>query len=149
MNAELKCELHPAGTLSRLKYVVICSRYRGKWMLSKHRERDTFETQGGHIEPGETPREAARRELYEESGALTAKLYHICDYRGYDDSGSANGVVYLGLIEELGELPASEMEMVELFDELPRELTYPCVTPVLIEAAKRYAEEKNLGFRKF
>ena len=39
-------------------------------MLGRHRERDTWEMQGGHIEANETPLEAARRELYEESGAL-------------------------------------------------------------------------------
>ena len=47
---------------SDYKYVVVLSRYQGKLLLSQHRDRNTWETQGGHIEPGETPEEAARRE---------------------------------------------------------------------------------------
>ena len=35
-----------------------------------HKERDTWESPGGHIDEGETPLEAAERELYEETGAI-------------------------------------------------------------------------------
>ena len=37
------------------KYVVVFSRYQGRLLLSRHKERRTWETQGGHVEPGETP----------------------------------------------------------------------------------------------
>ena len=56
------------------KYVVIFSRYQGKLLLSRHKGRDTWETQGGHIEQGESPEDAAKRELWEESGALKFTL---------------------------------------------------------------------------
>ena len=118
---------HPAGSLGHYKYVVICSSYQGIWLLSKHKDRETWELQGGHIAAGENPVDAARRELYEESGARKADLYHICDYRGSDSAASDNGAVYFGLIHELDELPESEMELTKLFDELPRNLTYPCL----------------------
>jgi len=36
--------------------------------------------QGGKIEPGETPLMAAKRELYEESGAVDFKIEPLCDY---------------------------------------------------------------------
>ena len=52
-----------------LKFSVIVSRHNNKWVFCKHRERNTYEVPGGHIEPGETPSEAARRELKEETGA--------------------------------------------------------------------------------
>ena len=48
----LQCSIHPLGALAPYKYVVICTRYDGQWLLSRHRERSTWETQGGHIEPG-------------------------------------------------------------------------------------------------
>ena len=61
-------KVYPIGELQTYKYVVICSQYKGKILLSRHKMRTTWETQGGHIEKGETPLEAAKRELYEESG---------------------------------------------------------------------------------
>ena len=71
---------YEVGTLRTYKYVVTLSTYGGKLMLSRHRQRTTWETQGGHVEPGETPMEAARRELYEESGAVRYDIRALCDY---------------------------------------------------------------------
>ena len=140
----LRCKIYPTGTLSSYKYVVVCSRYLGQWLLSKHRERDTWETQGGHIEAGETPTEAAFRELFEESGVKDVALYPVCDYYGYDDFGSTNGVVFLADIHHLGDLPESEMKETRLFDPLPDELTYPNVTPKLMTEAAKVAKGLNV-----
>ena len=46
---------YPVGTLPAYKYVVVLSEYQGKILLSRHKKRTTWETQGGKIEPGETP----------------------------------------------------------------------------------------------
>ena len=133
----LRCTIHPFGTLPECRFVVVCSCFEGKWLLSRHKSRNTWETQGGHIEPGETPLDAARRELYEESGAEDAELLPVCDYNGYDDFGSANGAVFLAQIRSLGELPESEMAEVRLFATLPGDLTYPQVTPRLFAEAQK------------
>jgi len=133
---ELQCVIHPLNSLGGYKYVVVCSWYRGQWILSRHRNRDTWETQGGHIEPGETPLEAARRELKEESGIENAALYPVCDYYGYNHLGHANGMVFLAMAEELGMLPESEMKEIRGFYPLPGNLTYPDTTPVLIQEAE-------------
>ncbi len=69
------------SSLKKYKYVVILSEYNGKLLLSRHKKRTTWETQGGHIEIGETPLEAAKRELYEESGATDFDIVPLCDYR--------------------------------------------------------------------
>ena len=134
---ELQCRIHPIGELQTYKYVVVCSRYQNKWLLSKHIKRDTWETQGGHIEPGETPMDAARRELYEESGVEDAMLYRVCDYYGYDAVGHSNGAVFLADIHHLGHLPESEMKETKLFETLPDDLTYPYVTPRLCAEAEK------------
>ena len=141
---QLQCRIHPFGTLPELKFVVICARFEGQWLMSKHKKRDTWETQGGHIEQGETPEAAARRELYEESGVADAVLYPVCDYCGYDDYGYANGAVFLADIHHLGTLPESEMQEVRLFAEMPEELTYPDVSPKLYREAEKLFETHGI-----
>ena len=102
-------------------------------MLSRHKQRTTWETQGGHVEPGETPIEAAKRELYEESGALRYEIRALCDYWAGDEKTGegATGMVFHAEIHELGAMPQSEMAEVCLFDGLPDNLTYPGITPEL------------------
>ena len=134
---ELQCKIYPLHSLSPYKYVVICSSYQGKWILSKHRERDTWETQGGHIENGETPLECAKRELFEESGICDAEIYPVCDYVGYNSKSSSNGVVFLAVVHSIGHLPKSEMDDICIFDTLPKNLTYPLTSPVLYSEAEK------------
>ena len=133
------CETFALNTLDRYKYVVVLSTCGGKIMLSRHRERDTWETQGGHIEPGETPMQAARRELVEESGATAFDIRPLCDYWAGDSwpHDGASGVVFEAEIRELGPMPDSEMAEVRLFDALPDNLTYPAITPVLFARLER------------
>ena len=109
-------------------------------MLSCHKKRTTWETQGGHVEEGETPLEAAKRELYEESGVTDAEVYPVCDYKGFCGPRNSYGMVFLAVVHELGNLPESEMQEVRLFEELPENLTYPKMTPMLIKEAKKYYE---------
>ncbi len=122
------------------KYVVIFSRYRGKILLSRHKRRATWETQGGHSEPGETPEAAARRELWEESGAVDFTLEPVCMYWAEDrvggDVSGAWGAVFFADIKTLGPLPESEMGEVRTFDTLPQDVTYPYITPNLYEQVR-------------
>lgn len=131
----LTSKTYEVGSLKQYKYVVILSEYNGKILLSRHKKRTTWETQGGHIEFGEQPIEAAKRELYEESGALDYDIEPLCDYwagvEGTDDW--ANGMVFRAVIRKLGDIPESEMAETKQFDELPQNLTYPQITSELFE----------------
>lgn len=117
------------------KFVVVLSNYKGKFLLSRHKDRDTWETQGGHIEKGESIIDAAKRELFEESGAVDFNIKPICEYAAGDDNGSASGVVFFAEISALGDIPESEMTEVKVFDTLPENFTYPKITPKLFERA--------------
>lgn len=134
---ELQCRIFPLGYLERYKYTVICTFYQGKLILSKHKKRTTWETQGGHIEDGETPLVCAKRELFEESGISDADIYPVCDYWGFDSQSWANGMVFLAIVHSLGELPKSEMKEIKLFDTLPENLTYPYTSPKLFMESKK------------
>jgi len=134
----LRCKIYRKGSFDDCKYVVVCSFYEGKYLLSRHKLRDTFETQGGHIEAGESPLEAAKRELFEESGVTDAMLHYVCDYNGYTDTAFAHGAVFAAEVHSLTSLPESEMAEVKLFDTLPKNLTYPNVTPHLFREAEEY-----------
>ena len=71
-----------------LLYSVIVSRYNGRWVLCRHKDRTTYEVPGGHIEEGESSYEAAKRELYEETGAVEYTIeesMHIWSKKAYWD----------------------------------------------------------------
>lgn len=132
----MKCKVYMLNELKKYKYVVVLSRFQGKILLSRHKMRTTWETQGGHIEKGETPLEAAKRELYEESGAVKFTISPLFDYWACDENSWANGMVFMADITELSDMPDSEMKEVKSFDKLPDKLTYPDLTPVFFEHAK-------------
>ena len=132
------CRVFPLNTFPVYRYVVVFSRMNGRWLFSRHRVRQTWETQGGHIEPEETPIDAAKRELYEESGAKTFTIRPVFDYWAGSGAESSVGAVFLADISELGDLPDSEMAEVRAFDTMPDNVTYPAITPMLFEELKRY-----------
>ena len=138
---QLKCRIFPLGYLKQYKYTVICTFYQGKWILSRHKKRTTWETQGGHIEQNETPFECARRELFEESGIKNADIYPVCDYFGFNTQACSNGMVFLAVVHSLGELPNSEMQEIKAFDNLPANLTYPQTSPKLYAEAEKKLKE--------
>lgn len=132
------CKTYPLSEKAPYKYVVVMSKYQGKILLSRHKDRTTWETQGGHIEPGETPLEAARRELYEESGAVDFDIRPVFDYWAGDENGSASGQVYAAEIRRLGPMPNSEMAEVRAFDEIPPNVTYPAITPEIFASLEEW-----------
>lgn len=120
-----------------LKYAVIVARFQGKWIFCRHKERPTWEIPGGHREPGESAGETASRELWEETGAVSAKIEPVCVYGFFD-----LGMLFFAEVEELGPIPGtSEIKEIRFCDSLPEELTYPHIQPPLFERVKQWLGE--------
>ena len=120
------------------RYVVIFARYADKWLYCRAKNRDTFETAGGHIEKGETPLEAAKRELYEETGASGFDIRGVFDYSVHRPDSYSNGQVFLADVHGLDRLPDFEMAEVKLFDTIPDKMRFPLILPVLFEKVRTF-----------
>ena len=129
------CVIHTAGlgALKAYKFVVVFARYQNKWLYCRAKERDCFETAGGHVEDGETPLEAAKRELYEETGAVKFDIEPAFDYSARFPNFYNAGQVYFAQIHELGDIPDYEMAEVRLFDTIPGKMRFPKILPILYE----------------
>lgn len=125
-----------------LKFAVIVSRSNGKWVFCKEKHRDTYECPGGHRHGDEDILTTAKRELFEETGAIDYNIKPICVYSvvGYDgiyeNAEETYGMLFYADIKTLGEMPNFEMEKVELFNELPNKWTYPEIQPLLLSKIK-------------
>jgi len=134
-------EAEPIGD-SLLEFAVIASRHHGRWVFCKHKKRSTWEVPGGHREPPEPIIETARRELFEETGAKEFQLTPVCVY-SVTMERQRFGMLYYAEIESFGPLPESEIERIQLFDDMPEQLTYPLIQPKLINKANAYIHQKT------
>jgi len=117
---------------SLFKFAVIVSRYRGKWVFCKNKSRK-WELPGGHREGGEAILDTAKRELYEETGATKFEIKPVCAY-----SINSYGMLYYAEIVEFGDLPESQMEKIEFFEDIPEDLSFPLFHP------KHFAKVKEV-----
>lgn len=121
---------------SLLKFAVIVSKHNGKWVFCKHKQRETLEVPGGHREIGEQIGETAKRELYEETGAVDFIIKPICVYSVISDDNDAEetfGMLYFADINAFESKLHSEIERIYLLDDLPSQWTYPLIQPKLID----------------
>ncbi len=116
--------------------VVCVSKYKGKYVFCYNKKRQGWEIPGGHIEKGENWETAAKREMFEETGATKIKVTPISVYKI-----STYGLLCYCEIIEMGDLPKDfEMEKILFADELPDNLSYPDSFKLYFETVKKAIE---------
>ena len=124
-----------------LDFAVIISKHNGKWVFCKHRERNTYEVPGGHREKGENILDTAKRELYEETGAIDFEIKPICVYSvvgKLSPTSESLGMLYFADIRNFENELHNEIEKILITEDLVDNWTYPNIQPYLIdEALKR------------
>jgi 8-oxo-dGTP diphosphatase len=106
------------------RHVWVITRYQDKWLLTKHKDRG-LEFPGGKVEEGETPEEAARREVLEETGGVVKDLTYIGQYFVDGKGGEVIKNVYFGNVEKLLKQPSYfETEGPVLLKEIPKNIQH-------------------------
>lgn len=72
------------------------------WLLTNHKVRG-LEFPGGKVEAGETVEEAARREVFEETGAILGELEWLAEYRVNDPKAPFVKAVFWGKVKNIAE----------------------------------------------
>lgn len=85
------------------------------------------------MEEGETPLEAAARELKEETGAIDYTLKEVCDYSVNRGEEKSFGRLFFSEIESYSATLEHEIAEVKSFKGLPENLTWPAIQPHLFE----------------
>lgn len=111
-------------------YAIVVAVHQNRFVFVKHKERDTWELPAGHIESGETPLQAAKRELWEETGAARYQIQQIGAVTV--DHSDLCSVLFFAEIDTFDPLPNFEIEQVAFFDDIPESLTYPQLQPEFI-----------------
>ncbi|MBS6558728.1 MAG: NUDIX domain-containing protein [Clostridiales bacterium] len=124
-----------------LKFAVIIGRTEDKYVFCQHKDRNTWEVPGGHREPGEIILDTAKRELYEETGAVDFEIRPVCVYsviaKDNFNGQETFGMLYYADINSFETEFHSEIEKIVITDKLPKEWTYPEIQPKLMEEAKK------------
>lgn len=125
-----RCELsfQPGKFPVISRHVLVIAKFQGSWLLTDHSVRG-LEFPGGKVEAGESLNAAAKREVYEETGAVLEKLEWFAEYMVYADKpfcktvflGTVSRLEKIELMETAGAVLAEDLALDERFSFLMRD----------------------------
>ncbi|MFE8703320.1 RNA deprotection pyrophosphohydrolase [Cytobacillus sp. FJAT-54145] len=96
----VRLSFKPNTFIKLAKHVLVICEYNGQWVLTNHKKRG-LEFPGGKVEADETLEAAAKREVYEETGAVIRSLDHIGDYEVLDKNNIFIKAIFYGKVERI------------------------------------------------
>lgn len=125
-------------------YAVIAARHGQGWLFVRHCKRQTWEMPAGHIEPGESFLKAARRELWEETGAADPDPELVSVYSVEDGTSKGYGCLFFAEVATLDPLPEkSEICEVKVLERMPSDLTYPDIQSIMFKKVIMWLRSKG------
>jgi 8-oxo-dGTP diphosphatase len=137
----MNINFHGLDITQSLKYSVIVAVDQRGFVFVRHQDRTTWEIPGGHIEAGETALEAAKRELFEETGAAEFSLLEVCNYSVTVGDSTTYGGLFFAEIQSYCGLLKFETAEVKSFKSMPSNLTYPAIQPLLLNKVEASIED--------
>ncbi len=123
-----------------IHFVIIATNYKksDKWIFVRKKDGNSWELPAGHKEENESVLQAAKRELFEETGAKEYNIEVLTDYTLITKEAVGVGRVFIAIVNKLGLLPDSEIEEIVIKKDFPKPHTYKNIQKQILEHAKKY-----------
>ena len=111
--------------LSNFDGSLVITFYNGNYVMTYHPKRNGWEFPAGSRKGEETSEECAKRETFEETGAILKTLEPIGIYTIKSKEKIFKTIIFIGDVERFEPKPHwSETNLVKLFDSLPNKVSY-------------------------